>query len=544
MEPFLAGNFGELRNNHFHAGLDFKTQSTVNHPVYAFADGYVCRAGINAYGYGLVLYVRHPQYNLTSVYGHLNGFSAEIYKKVRARQAEMQENNAQVYFQPGELPVQMGQTIAQSGNTGSSGGPHVHFELRDCNDEDDAFYNPMPFFADRIADHKAPRASHVYLYPLGGLANGQGVRQTASVIVGQGGKRTLNRVFTAWGRVGLGLKAYDYMENQSNTYGVTEVKLYADDRLIYHFNCQAFRFSERRYTNSLTDYAAWVRQRSMIMKSFIEPGNHLQMLDHTLGDGTLVIDQERTYQLRYELTDAHGNRSEVHFRIKGQKGTLPTSNPVWSNLPNGTRTDKGILVRSQQGLDIDTLGCHISLPAGALYTDVVLPIRQVSTTQSIKPCLSSIYAVGDIGIPVHGTYSLSIALPKAIADTLTQPEKFYLVNIDGGYIGGTYHNGALQAQVSSFGRYAIRRDDRKPTASLVSLTWNRGQLSIADSGSGVKQYKVFIDGQFVPFDQNRYGRRYGYPRHFGIKKGQTHQIRIWVVDHCGNETVIETQKYF
>jgi len=115
MELFLAGNFGELRNNHFHAGLDFKTQGTVDHPVRSFADGYVCRVGINALGYGIVVYVRHPQMGLTSVYGHLNGFSDYIYKKVRARQTELEENNIQLTFGPEELPVKQGDIIAKSG---------------------------------------------------------------------------------------------------------------------------------------------------------------------------------------------------------------------------------------------------------------------------------------------------------------------------------------------------------------------------------------------------------------------------------------------
>ncbi len=545
MEPFLAGNFGELRKNHFHAGLDFKTQSTVNHPVRAFADGYVCRAGINAYGYGLVLYVRHPQYQLTSVYAHLNGFSAYIYNKVRARQAEMEENNAQVWFEPDELPVKMGDIIAQSGNTGSSGGPHVHFELRDCNDDDDAFYNPMPFFVDSIADHKPPRASHVYLYPLGGLANGQSVRQTAAVIKSQSGQRTLNRVFTAWGRVGLGIKAFDYMENQSNLYGVTSIQLYKDDELIYHYDCRGFRYSERRYTNSLTDYAAWLLHGSLIQKSFIEPGNRLQMIDHTLGDGTFVIDEERTYQFRYVLSDAHGNQSEICFPVRGKKFPHgPANSPLWSDMPAGTRTGKGILVRCQEPFRFDSLGCSFSLDPGNLYADAILPFWKSLVAEPVKPCVSDIYTIGEVSVPVHGTFPISIPIPKAYADTLTHPEQLYIVNVDGGYEGGEYRDGAVHANVSAFGRYAVRRDTKKPIAGFTSLTWNRGQISVSDVGSGVKQFKVFIDGKFVPFDLNRYGCRYGYPRHFGIEKGKTHTIRIWITDYCGNENEIETKRYF
>lgn len=545
LEPALAGNFGELRSSHFHAGLDFKTQSTVDHPVYAFADGYVHRADINAYGYGIVLYVRHPQLGLTSVYGHLNSFDDYIYNKVRARQQELELNNPQLTFAPGEIPVKKGQVIAKSGNTGSSGGPHVHFELRDCNDDDDEFFNPMPFFRSKIADHKAPQASHVYLYPLGGVACGQRTRQSAAVITSQSGKKTTNRQFTAWGRVGLGLKAYDYMENQGNKYGVYSVRLFMDDKLIYEMRQDRFRFSERRFTNSLTDFEAWVSQKSMIMKSFIEPGNKLRMLSHEFGDGTVTIDEERTYRFRYELADAHDNKSQVEFTIKGKHSPLPDGGVLSLALPAGTRTDKGLIVRCHEPLAYDSLGFSLRVDADNFYTDLVLPfsVSRPSPEQH-KGVVSDIYVLGKQTIPVHGYFDMTLPLPKAYTDTLSNPQQLYVVNTDGGYIGGKYESGSMKLHIREFGHFAVRRDASRPTASIVSMGWNKAEISVADNGSGVAQYKVFIDGKFVPFDQNRYNRRLAEPRKFGIEKGRNHDIRIWVIDRCGNETTIETKKYF
>lgn len=542
MDLFLAGNFGELRNNHFHAGLDFKTQGSVNHPVYCFADGYVCRIGINPIGYGLVVYVRHPQMGLTSVYGHLNSFCDRINEKMRAQQIKREENNIQLVFSANEIPVKRGEVIALSGNTGSSGGPHVHFELRDCNDADDEFYNPMPFFRDKISDHKPPRASHIYLYPLGGLVGGQNARQTASVIVSQSGQRTINRTFTAWGRVGLGLKAYDYVENMGNTYGVYRIQLYMDDKLIYHFVADRFRFSERRYTNSLTDFRAWVNQRSMIQKSYVEPGNHLSMIDKTLGDGTILINEERPYKFRYVLTDAHGNQSDVFFQIKGKKSVLPKD--PYAGLKTGAFTSRGILVRPGDALDFDSLGCRIQMRAENLYTTTTLPFRRTVQTDPQRPCVSDVYVIGNASIAVHGFYDLTIKLPKAYTDTLTHPEQLYVANLDGTYVGGTYKNGAMRVRVREFGRFAVRRDCSKPNGTIVSMTMNRAQISVSDRGSGVARYKVFIDGHFVPFDENRYGKRIGQPKYYGIQKGKMHDVRIWVRDFCGNENVIETKKFF
>ncbi|MBE6332457.1 MAG: M23 family metallopeptidase [Bacteroidales bacterium] len=542
MELFLAGNFAELRNNHFHAGLDFKTQGTVNHPVYSFADGYVCRVGINALGYGLVVYVRHPQLGLTSVYAHLNSFCDRINEKMRPRQIALEENNIQLSFEPNEIPVKKGEVIAKSGNTGSSGGPHVHFELRDCNDANDEFYNPMPFFRDQISDRKAPRASHIYIYPLGGLVCGQNARQTVTVITAQSGQRTVNRNLTAWGRVGLGLKAFDYIENQANTYGVYRIQLYKDDQLIYHFVADRFRFSERRYTNSLTDYRAWMTQRSMIQKSYIEPGNHLSMIDRTLGDGTFVIDEERPYRFRYVLTDAHGNQSEVFFQIKGKKAVLPKD--PFQGLKTGTFTTRGILVRSGDALSFDSLGCRIQMRAGNLYSTATLPFKRTVQTDPNRPCVSDVYVIGSASIALHGYFDLTLPLPKAYADTLTHPEQLYVANLDGGYLGGTYKNGAMHVRVREFGRFAVRRDSSKPNGVVVSMTMNRAQISVSDRGSGIARYKVFIDEHFVPFDLNRYGKRIGQPKYYGIQKGKMHDVRIWVQDNCGNETTVRTKKFF
>jgi len=536
VELLLAGNYGELRPNHFHAGLDFKTQGTTGLPIYSFADGYVHRVGINAYGYGLVLYVRHPQLGLTSVYAHLNEFAEPILKNVRAKQVELEQNNADITFNPGEVPVTKGMLIAKSGNTGSSGGPHLHFELRDCNDDDDTFYDPLPLFKGQIADKIAPRIEQIYLYPLGGKVNGGTERRQSGIVRQPDGSTNLNRRFTAWGRVGLGIKAFDKMDGQANTYGVKYVKLYAGDSLIYSFSEHQFRYSERRYTNSLIDYQAWQKHRSTIMKSFIEPANKLQMLDETLGDGTFVIDEEKSYPFRYELSDEHGNKTVFSFTIKGVRSELPPS-----------RTFKGYRYSPTSVLDVDTLGCSIHIPEGVLYdeSDIVVKLAKSQQQQPVSNnLLDNIIQVGDLSLPLHGFYDLSLKLPVELIDTLLTPQQLYIVNLDGGFVGGKYDKGRMKASVREFGRFIVRRDDTLPTASFVQLTWNRAQLSVKDTGTGVSRFKVWIDGKFVPFDMDNRGRYFGKPRFFGIEKGKQHKIRIWLVDRCGNENTIETTRYF
>ncbi len=579
----IAGSYGELRPNHFHAGLDFKTDQTIGHPVYSFADGFVRRAVIYAYGYGYCLYVEHPGMGLTSVYGHLDTFSDKVWRKFRERQVQEQLNNADITFAPDELPVTRGEVIALSGNTGSSGGPHVHFELRNIpTDDNDIFYDPQMYFLRELVDTQAPRISHLYLYPQQGegVANGSTKRQVTQVTGicasqgGQGGK--LAKEMTAWGRIGIGLKAYDYMNGQSNKYGLKELRLYlevpyaADEEkgaprynLIYRFRQDAFRYTETRYTNSLTDYEAFVTDKSMIMKSFIEPGNLLQQVDATLGDGIVEINEERPYHFVYEMEDAHGNLTSLDFNVRG----------VRQEIPAAPQPHKGDLyVESLKPLLVDTAGLKLCLPSGTTYvnqylhfaiTDNATGTRKVSRKVKNKkgkmvtveqtetyqiPCVSRVYEVGSTVVPMHSYGEISIEVP----DTLANTDQLYLTNLDGSgavadsrYVkGGIGHNAAMSGRIREGGRYAVRRDDKAPTLRIVKEGYKQMQISVGDEGSGLSRFRVMIDGQFVPFNMDNRGRYFGEPANYGIKPNRTHQIEITAWDQCGNVATLTESRQF
>lgn len=576
----LAGSYGELRPDHFHGGLDFKTDQSTGHPVYSFADGYVRRVAINAHGYGLVVYVEHPTLGLTSVYGHLETFSDKIWQQVRLRQTAERLNNADLTFERGLIPVTGGEVIARSGNTGSSAGPHVHFELRNITDDgNEIYYDPQMFFLRRLADTQAPRVTHVYLYPQPGegVANRSTTRQVSTVTGvcatrgGLGG--ALAKPMTAWGRVGLALKAYDYMDGQGNRYGLKEVRLLMEEpatdggkpeyRMIYHFRQDAFRYSETRYTNSLTDYAAWIGQRSMIMKSFIEPGNYLQQVDTTCGNGLVMIDEERPYRFRYELLDAHGNLTTLSFVVQGQRSDIPARHPA----PHGTwRVPYG------EPLLIDTLGCHFMAEVGVFYTDVdfafsVAPKatrkrivkqrrknrkgRMVTVSTEVfddVPCVSPVYTLGESGQPLHSWCALHIDVPDGVAE----PSQLYLANIDaeGAIRHSTYQEATadrpacVSGLVRASGRYAVRRDSIAPAISVVKAGWERMQIALSDADSGLAHYQVLIDGQFVPFDMDHQLRFFGSPRNYGIESGREHQVVIEATDYCGNRTEREVKVFF
>lgn len=538
MSPYLAGNFGELRPNHFHAGLDFKTQGTVGHGVYAFDDGYVARAAVNAYGYGLVLYVDHPS-GLTTVYAHLNAFADSIASRVLNYQLEHEVNNPDITFQPGEIPVRRGQRIATSGNTGSSGGPHVHFEIRDT--QTGEYYDPMIFFLDKIKDTTPPRLRNVYVYPLGGVACGSTRKQSASVVNGKDGKPALNRKLTAWGKVGLGLKAYDYMDGTTNIYGVKYVRLYMEDSLIYSFQEHNFVYEEHRFTNSLTDYGEWCTQRSMIMKSFREPGNRLRMIRRAVNDGVIDINEERIYRFRYELQDAHGNLSVFPFAIQGVPAAVL---PVES-------APKGLLLTYDADHCLDTAGCRLEIPAGRLYKDFDFCFSQALSTDPKISCISPVYELGDFREPLHDFCTLTIDLP---ADCRADTSKLYIAYLNKGTsspVGGVYiascdgRPAAMQAEIRQMGRYVVCEDVRKPKIGIVGKpTARRVVFSVSDKESGIESWRGTIDGRFVPFVRNAYSQVVADPQKAGVAVKRQHQIELTVSDRCGNVAVYKTQVWF
>ena len=559
--PALSGNFGELRPNHFHAGLDFKTQGSIGHPIYAFDDGWVARAAVNAYGYGLVLYVAHPSSGLTTVYAHLNAFSDSIAKEVLRYQIEHKINNADIMFKPDQIKVKRGQQIAKSGNTGSSGGPHLHFEIRDT--QSGEYYDPMDYFKKEIKDSIAPRIRNIYLYPLGGVAGGKTRMQTAQVVTLKEGGRGINKRLTAWGKIGIGLKAYDHMSGQNNIYGVKYVKLYQGDTLLYSFRQHSFKHEEHRFTNSLTDFKQWNENKSMIMKSFREPGNYLRMIDEALNDGVVEINEERPYHFRYELQDAHGNRSTLHFTIHGKQQELPEP-----------QVQEGVTATHDAPLFIDSLGCRFELPAYNLYTDRTLafgigeyhrPMRKTKEGKRIPlstriPC-SPVYGIGDEYIPLHGYGELRIALPDSLP---VAPEKIYIACLNKKEAAlksvllhaeeNSATSACMQTSIRTLGKYALCIDTIAPKVTVSGTpSYRRIAFNIGDTDSDIRSWQGDIDGVWVPFDMNAQGQvvarpetlaRMGLLYRDGLEKGKNHIVTLTATDACGNITTCTTQVWF
>jgi len=519
----LSGNFGELRSNHFHAGIDFKTQGVEGKPLHAVEEGFVSRISVSPWGYGLALYLDHPN-GTTTVYGHIQKFSNKITSYVKQYQYERGSFSVNILPSPEELPVEKGEVIALSGNTGGSAGPHLHFEVRDTETEE--VLDPIEYYKDRIEDNKPPRIQGIMIYPIEGegVVNESNRKRELKLVTPKNGQLTVADKVEAWGKIGLAIKAYDHMDNTSNIYGVKEITLTADSQVIFHSNIDRYAFDETRYLNSFTDYEEWINNRSFYMKSFIEPGNRLRFLKG-INRGYLTIDEERTYKLTYTLSDAFGNTTSLTIPIKGKEQIISAPNTVNAE-PFHWNSDNRF----------GSKGIRLSISRGNLYNDFYF--RYSVKEDSIG--LSDIHQLHDKPLPLHKNAQLSIRVQQ---DTLDNKQQYGIVRIHKGrpsWVGGNYRNGWIDTDIRELGTFTIRQDTKEPVITpLNKETWisrQRFMFRLTDNLSGVRTYRGEIDGQFALFEMdNKSVITYHFDKE-RLSRGQ-HTLKLTVTDACGNEAI-------
>lgn len=515
----LSGNFGELRSNHFHGGLDFKTQGTVNRPVRAQADGYIQRFRVT-HGSGYVLdVVYHNGYS--AIYRHLNAFVGEASRRIEELQYSSESWEVELTCSPEEYPVKAGEVIAMSGNTGYSFGPHLHLDLFESATGD--YIDPLPHFAESVNDHTAPRADGIMLFPRQGRGSVMGGTQAKRFPPHP--KQTL----TAWGWIGAGIRAYDYMEEVHNRFGVHTVVLSVDGREVFRSVVDRFSQAEQRYINAWTD--------GPYMKSVIDPGNRLRMLHAADANrGWVLINEERPYHFVYTLSDALGNHSQVRFTVHGKSCPIPEA-------PSSDR-----LFRWNETNVLQLPGMQLVVPRGLLYDDV--PLRTAFHTDSASVAYT--YQLHDKPIPLHSGCELRIALRRSLAQL--DSTKYYVASVARNgtlsSVGGRYQQGELVAHIRQLGTYTVAIDTVPPVITPINrASWSRTgriEFSVKDGATGVSSYRGEIDGDYALFGKPNLvsGRIVCTFDAKRFTKGRQHHLRFIATDACGNSATYETHFYY
>lgn len=520
----LVSNFGELRTNHFHSGVDLR--AAIGTPVYSIDSGYVSRISVKAGGYGNALYITHPS-GKTSVYAHLNSFIPKIEDKIKQEQYRLKTFAVDIPFAPEDIKVERGELVAYTGNRGQSGGPHLHFEIRDTQTEE--LIDPLIYLKDKIKDTRPPQIKAIAVIPYNGVVNKKSSKTIIDITSQKGVNKEMPKT-EAWGEILLAVKSYDYADGMNNIYGVRNVSLYKDEELIYSSCIDTISFETTRQINSYIDREEWMKTSSPYMVSYIAPVNSLKFYEQnkTENRGIVTIDEERTYKFRYELSDYYGNKTTLNFKIEGKKSNIPSRD----------------LIPHQQEHTIEEEQFKMEIPAYALYDDYSL--NYTKTTTLIKGNYSVIHRVEPYYAGVDKECTISI---KVETDTIPDKSKYYIATINSvgkniGKISQTYKpeykKGWLTAQVKTFGQFVVKADNRKPYIKYHGVVDGEIRLTVKDDESGIKHFSGEINGEWELFTYDVKDKiaRYKIDTKKYIK-GRQYEIKFYAIDNCGNKKEVK-----
>ncbi len=527
----LSGTFGELRPNHFHAGIDIK--GAIGKPLYSIADGYVSRIKVQSGGYGQVLYIDHPN-GYTSVYAHMHRFDKTIEKYVKEQQYQQQSFEVDLYPAQNQFVFKKGQLIGKMGTTGRSFGPHLHFEIRDTQTEKPI--NPL-LFGFAVNDKIPPKLHQLKIYSLNDKHETIATK-TKNISKAKSGKYYIGGdtlYIPAW-RVGLGLKTYDHMNGVSNWNGVYSIEMFEEEQSKYMFEMETFAFHETRYINAHLDYNEQVAKKSYFNRCYRLPGNQLQTYPIQSEDGVITLSQNKAKKIKMVVKDADGNTTNLTFYLKRAKEVKKQDQDIYNYyLPYN---EDNII----QNEDI-----VINLPYGSLYENLYLQYHK--TNEKSADIYSDYHHIQDFKTPTHKYYELGI---KAKNLPTEKRDKAVIVYCRTGKAplsyGGKWEGDFLKTEVRDFGDFCIMLDEKPPSIIPISFKsnmkgFNLMSFKIKDNFKTARNvkglsYNGYIDGEWVLFEFDAKKNLIKHRFDKNLPSGK-HQFKLIVEDERGNKKVFK-----
>ena len=525
---YLSGNFGELRSNHFHHGIDIKTQQVTGKKVYSVYDGYLSRIKIKSGGYGKSLYITHTN-GYVSVYGHLNKFMPEIENYVKKNQYERKSFEVDLYPHKDEFPVKKGQVIALSGNTGRSGGPHLHFEIRDSKDQQPL--NVLKFNFD-IQDNIDPKIYNVAIYPIDNNSTIDSKNQKLIVEAERINNHysiKTDKIINVYGKIGFGVEVSDYLDGSNNKCGIYSIDLFINDTLIYTCQLDRLSFDESRYINSHIDYEEKIKNNKKIHKLFLEPNNKLSIYKNLKNRGVYRFMNDAINRIKIFTKDVNQNTSVLTFLVITNSQNIPDNT---ANInPNFIKTFNYFSPNKYENDEV-----KIILPKDALYDNINFKYSSI-TNDTME--YSYIHCIHDEFTALHKNYTLSIKA-KNLSEDLYQKALIVFIDKDSNIIsqGGEWQDGFVIAKTGTFGNFKILIDTITPEISPLNINNNEKSniaFSVTDNMSGIKTYNGYIDKEWAlfEFDAKSNTLRYYFDKN-RISTGNNHHLELFVTDFKDN----------
>ena len=532
----LSANFGELRIDHFHSGIDIKTQGVTGKEIVSASNGYIYRIGVSPGGFGKALYIKHPS-GYSTVYGHLDRFAPEIEEYVKERQYEKKSFLITVYPPKEKFIVKQGEIIAYSGNSGSSGGPHLHYEIRKSENEKPV--NPL-MFEFGISDNIAPVIDKLFIYPanINTVINGQNSIRRIDIQGGHGNFYIpAEREIIISGSAGFGIKTYDLLNDSYNKCAAYSIELIIDSTTTFRYEMDEFSFSESRFINSHIDYETYMKDKIYVQRTFLLPNDRLSVYQNIINRGIFSFDDDRVHNVKIIVTDVNRNKSTLSFHVRSK-----TDNRL--SIVKKSEDDMVIMPYNRQNRFISE-NIKVTIPSGALYDTLRFSYKLIPGSENM---LSDLHQVSNRFNPVHRPFTIAIK-PGIIPSG--KESKMTVLQIDNeqkkSALKSTWNDGYLLAEATSFGTFCVGIDTMPPVINSNGLGTERDltgrkeiRIKIKDDLSGIKSYEPEIDGSWALFEYDAKNDVLIY-RFDGkrIKQNSDHILKLKVIDNKDNISYFE-----
>ncbi len=492
--PILSsGSFGEIRADHFHSRIDYKTQGVEGLAVYAVADGYVSRIKISPVGYGNALYITHPN-GLVSVYGHLKEYNNIIEYYAKQEQYRLESFAIDLFPDSNKIKVKKGDIIGFSGNTGRSFGAHLHFELREQQSENPV--NPM-IYGFKIKDNLPPVIKAIKIYPVGIDSKVNNSTNPLSVSVSKNGNKYYidkSQKISVSGNIAFGIETYDLADGASNHKGVYSILLKVDSVDVFSLLLDKIDFNESRYINDLIDYKEFIADKKKIIQTKRASNNNLSTYALIKNNGIISFDDSQSHTITFILKDEKQNSTRLSFIVEASPKTIIKEDSNKSTCMN--------MIYCNEFKRIESPYFNLDFPVNSVFDSLCF---NYSIEKKIQNSVCPVFSFQDIYTPVLNAYTISVKI-----DSLQEKykSKAVIVNINNKNeirsIGGTYENNFVTAKSFEFGRYTVLIDSVPPVINPLNIINKKNMageeaiiIKITDNLSGISKYKGTINNNWV-----------------------------------------------
>jgi murein DD-endopeptidase MepM/ murein hydrolase activator NlpD len=526
---YLSAPFGSLRDNHFHSGMDIRTNEKEGYPVYAIADGYITRIKYSPVGYGKALYINHPN-GYTSVYGHLQNANGAIAAYIKKYQYEIRSFDFDHFPGKDRLRVKKGDTIGWSGNSGGSTGPHLHFEIRNTRSEE--IINPQ-LFGIPVVDEEAPAIQALFVYTIETQGGSLGKKYTLNrqnSLVSDSGTWLLDTVWVPKKMVGFAIDANDYLLGRTKEYSLYGMDLHLDGKPYFTYRMDRFEFGDSRSINRHIDYGYYKKEGKRLQKLFVEDGNTAKLYPYLRNKG------------RYQPIDTltHVMAITVHDFAKHTARVFAHTKAIEMAQPNIRLQNQAVTCYPGKSTSFQNAFCKVEVPAGAVYDTLFIEYELLPKEPTL---LSAIHRIHDSYSPLAKNISISIKPDDPVlTDKLVMA---YSVNGKSWRsAGGKYENGFVTARNTVFGFYAVSIDTIAPVVKALFKSYRQPadsvtlRFKITDNFSGIDSYKLMVNGKWTLAEYDAKNDVLEYFLDENTPKGKL-EIELTVTDNKANTTILK-----